>query len=103
LGYGEELLPDVFPTPAALGARWQSEEQAMRLFLQGLNEDDLDRHVRYTTPSGDARDRILWQSLLHLAFHGVQHRSEAAAMLTGYGRSPGDIDLNVYLDQRKAG
>ena len=29
----------------------------------------------------------LWQMLLHLANHGTQHRSEAAVLLTGAGRS----------------
>jgi hypothetical protein len=32
----------------------------------------------------------------------MQHRSEAAALLTGYGQSPGEIDFTVFLNERTA-
>ncbi len=44
---------------------------------------------------------MLWQLMLHLINHGTQHRSEAAALLTGYGQSPGDLDLILYLRKAK--
>lgn len=37
---------------------------------------------------------------MHLINHGTQHKTEAAAILTGMGYSPGDIDLIVYLNER---
>jgi uncharacterized damage-inducible protein DinB len=39
--------------------------------------------------------------MAHLVNHGTQHRSEAAAMLTEYGYSPGDIDFIIYLRETR--
>jgi uncharacterized damage-inducible protein DinB len=38
--------------------------------------------------------------MLHVANHGTQHRSEVAAMLTGFDQSPGSLDLLDYLGTR---
>jgi uncharacterized damage-inducible protein DinB len=96
------LTPDMaeaeFPTLAALQQRWREEERAMRSYLAGLGDDDLLGIVRYTTSSGQLRERLLWHCLFHVVNHGTQHRSEAAAILTGYGHSPGDLDFTVFLN-----
>jgi uncharacterized damage-inducible protein DinB len=39
--------------------------------------------------------------MVHVANHGTQHRSEVAAMLTAFGRSPGDLDALYFFDPIK--
>ena len=95
-----DLLEADYRTLLVLREAWQPEERAMRAFLAGLTDADLDRTIRYTADSGDVRERVLWHCLLHVANHGTQHRAEAAAMLTAYGQSPGDLDMTLFLLER---
>ena len=97
---GEET-PDLnekdFPTLASLHERWAYEEGHMWAYIAGLGDESLQEIVRYTNPQGIKRERVRWHGLFHVINHGTQHRSEAAAMLTDYGHSPGDIDFSVFL------
>lgn len=85
---------------AELARRWEADEQAMRAYLAQLSDDDLTGYVRYTTPSGVRRERLLWHGLVHIVNHGTQHRADAAAILTSYGASPGDMDFTIFLNER---
>jgi uncharacterized damage-inducible protein DinB len=96
----EELPQADFPTLAVLEKRWKIEEEAMLEFLSHLKDEALAGVFRYTTASGAKRERILWHCLYHVVNHGSQHRSEAAAILTDLGQSPGDLDFTVFLNQK---
>lgn len=91
-----DLNPEDFPTVEALRERWETEETAWRTYLSRLTDADMTSIVRYTVKAG-TRERVLWHCLFHVVNHGMQHRSEAAHMLTQYGHSPGDIDFTLFL------
>jgi uncharacterized damage-inducible protein DinB len=91
------LKPEDFPTFESLRTRWLEEENHLMAFVENLAEEKLNSMIAYTSTEGQAHKRILWQTMAHLVNHGTQHKTEAAAILTGCGRSPGDIDLIWYL------
>ena len=87
-----ELHEDAFPTLAVLRERWRIEQLEMRAYLDRLTEETLNGTIRYVIP-GAIRERVVWHILMEVIIHATQHRSEAAALLTGYGQSPGDFDF----------
>jgi uncharacterized damage-inducible protein DinB len=91
-GDGERPEPENEPLPdaASLVARWEAEFSAMDGLLANLS-DGMLAYVH----EGIA----IWQMLAHLVNHGTQHRSESALLLTQAGRSPGELDLIVYLEE----
>jgi uncharacterized damage-inducible protein DinB len=79
------------PSPADIAARWAEEWTAMDAFLATRDDAWLER---------DDEGVRFGQMLQHLVNHGTQHRAEAAALLTQAGRSPGDLDMIVWLEDR---
>lgn len=96
------LDPAELPTLAAIRTRWADEHAALRALIAGLDDSALARDLAYQTTEGRARVTPRWQILVHLANHGTQHRSEAAALLTALGHSPGDLDMIVFFRAQAA-
>lgn len=95
------ILKDAdFPTAESLAQRWAEEAQAMRDYLAMLTDADMLNTFHYTTNEGEERERVLWHVLFHVVNHGMQHRSEAAVLLTDYGHSPGELDFTLFLLDR---
>jgi uncharacterized damage-inducible protein DinB len=90
---GEEPRPEREPLLSAEGlrAQWASELPAMEAWLETLDDEWLARDDEGVPFAGMLR---------HLVNHGTQHRAEAAALLTQAGRSPGDLDMIVWLEER---
>ncbi|MCC6500407.1 MAG: DinB family protein [Anaerolineales bacterium] len=93
----QRFKPEDFPTFDSLRTRWLEEEKLLMIFVENLTDERLTDAFDYTSTEGTPHRRVLWQAMAHVVNHGTQHKTEAAALLTGYGRSPGDIDLIWYL------
>lgn len=95
--FGEDLNADELQTLEALEKKFQEEERSMRACLDRLTDEDVNKHVQYVNDEGTLRNRVLWHCLIHVVNHGTQHRSEAAALLTRFNASPGDLDFTLFL------
>lgn len=93
---GESPEPELEPLPTIdqLRERWDAEWADVDVWLPTLT-DDFVAYVHEGVP--------VWQMLVHVVNHGTQHRAEAAALLTLGGRSPGDLDLINYAEERAQG
>jgi len=91
------LKPEEFPTVESLCAHWAEEEKQLMDFVHGISDERLNNTFDYTNTAGKPFTQILWHVMVHVVNHGTQHRAEAAALLTDFGHSPGDIDLIYFL------
>ena len=94
-----KLEPDQFPTFASLRARLADEEPKLMKFAADVTDERLYTRFKYTSTEGVPHERVLWEAMAHLINHSTQHKTEAAAILTGFNHSPGDIDLILYFNE----
>jgi uncharacterized damage-inducible protein DinB len=80
-----------FARVSELRNRWNTEHTAWLEYEAGLREDVLN------ASSGNTLK--VWQVIFHVVNHGTQHRGEAAAILTGYNHSPGELDFDTFLSE----
>jgi len=90
------LDPEDFPSVEALRLAWSEEERQLRASLAMLDDEALGRPARFER-RGAVVSYTLWHLMVQLVNHGTHHRSEAAAMLTAYGHSPGDLDFFHFV------
>ncbi len=84
-----------FADVSALKTRWKEEQTAWIGFLDTLNDEDINLGYGDDPLNGP----MVWQTIMHVVTHGIQHRSEAAAILTGFGHSPGELDFDLFLKE----
>lgn len=95
--FSRQLDPAAYPDVASLCALWREIDAATEAYLAHLDDAEAATHRVGTFPwDGTTFSQPVWAILLHVANHGTQHRAEAAAMMTAFGRSPGYVDLIGY-------
>ena len=95
------LKAEDFPTFESLRERWLEEENRLMAFVEGLTDEKLNNRFPYKDTKGVPHEQVLWRAMAHVVNHGTQHKTEAAALLTDLGHSPGDIDLIVFLIEQE--
>ena len=76
---------------------FEKSHNDLREFGSGLNDEGAGESFDYTDSKGVPNRRGLGSLIIHMVNHGTYHRGEVALMLTGMGRSPGDIDYVYFL------
>lgn len=87
----------------ALDGWFRGSHAELRAFVESLDENALERTYEDTNDAGEPVTFHLWEMMVHVVNHGTQHRSEAAAVLTVLGRSPGDLDFCDFVDALRQG
>lgn len=86
-----------FPTADSLRPYADQQLATAQAFIDQTSEDALTATIPTKFPDGNERKLVIWQILTHVLYHSAQHRSEAAALLTRYGQSPGDLDFIFFV------
>ena len=92
-----------FTKLATLRSFWEEEANIAQDYLLGVTEAELAERVDLIDREGKRSTVSRWGMLMHLLMHSTQHRSEAAVILTGYGQTPGELDLIYFLVSAQPG
>ena len=90
------LPAEDFPDLTALQAGFEAEQAAWEALLEKLSDEEIEGMIEMTTRRGTLVPFLRWRVLQHVLFHGMQHHTELAQLLTEKGQSPGDIDFIFY-------
>ena len=93
----DRLATTELPTFDAMMTLWRSERAKQAAFFGSLTDEAAARELSYRSQNGEPYTQTMSQLMAHLFNHGTQFRAEAAVRLTELGRSPGDLDLIMYL------
>ena len=85
-----------YPSLAVIVSTFEQEKKVWLSVLDNLTPGEIEGQMNLTNLNG--RNFLIprWRILHHILFHGMQHHSEMAQLLTSYGQSPGDIDFIFF-------
>ncbi|MFN2195287.1 MAG: DinB family protein [Anaerolineales bacterium] len=93
LNIPEPLDPAAFADRAAIRARWDTIEAAMRAYLEALSDETL----RAQPLEGEDAGLYVWQVLLQVVNHGTDHRAQMLRMLNDLGIKTVSQDYIFYV------
>lgn len=87
------------PHSVAVWPQWTIDESARELpvvrgeWIRLITTNDLAREITYTNTKGQQFRNKLSDVALHVAFHGVYHRGQVAALVRQHGGQPAYTDF----------
>lgn len=94
------LDPSEFPTVESIRSRLTEVEDGCREFINGLDDQSLQKVVAYTNTKGEEWKYTLGHMLQHVATHSSYHRGQVITMLRQLGAEAVSVDLLYYEDER---
>jgi uncharacterized damage-inducible protein DinB len=89
----EMLDPADFDERESIRVYWDNVEQTMRDYLARLRDEML-----FDNPlGGEDKDLILWQVLLHVTHHGMDHCAQILRLLNDLGVETSSQDYIFYV------
>lgn len=85
-----------YPTLDDYAGAFAKEKAAWAALLAGLTDEKLESQFERTNMRGEKQTAYVWKALHQVLYHGMQHHSELAVLLTDAGHSPGNIDFIFY-------
>jgi uncharacterized damage-inducible protein DinB len=85
---------------SAIRTSFERVHERLEEMVGSSNEVSLHEKITLQNPDADGQmrtwQRKRWQVLVSVGTHGMQHRGEAALILTSLGHSPGEIDYSYW-------
>ncbi len=94
--YGLQADPLDYPDLTAVRQMWQENDVQMQAFMNQLTGSTLERSLEVEWP-GFAFSVPIWQVLIHISQHSMQHRTEITVASSKLGASPGDLDYLFFV------
>ena len=95
------LKPEDYPDLGALRAAWTAHEAKIRSFLQGVDEQEIERVYEFKMLNGQEARGVFWHMLQHVVNHASYHRGQVTTMLRQLGAAPPKSqDLIAFYRER---
>ncbi|NIS79810.1 MAG: hypothetical protein GTO14_06300 [Anaerolineales bacterium] len=85
-----------FPDLKSIRTGFEHERGAWQELLDSFDTEQIAGDISIENRRGESYSFPRWRILQHVLFHGMQHHSELAQLLTAKGKPPGDIDFIFY-------
>ena len=98
LGNWTGVQPTAFErSREGLRRAYSDAHDGLDALLASTDDGGWERIVEFEFQPGSPLRLPMWQTLAQVMMHGIQHRAEAAVLLTRAGHSPGNMDYILWL------